>query len=246
MAAAALPQTTLFQPGNELLDRLPARQRANMLEFCESIEVKFGHVLCESGQTFTHVYFPLTTFISLVIGVDRHPPLELDLIGSEGMLGSTLLLGVRTAPLQAVVQGPGRVLRMRVKHFLAAMAGHEALRTLVGRYQFVKLKQVAQTVACTRFHEVSARLVRWLLMTHDRAHADHFYLTHQVLADMLGVQRSAVTIAAGALQQQGLIQYSRGEISITNRKGLEAQSCECYGLESADYQRLFSWTERRS
>jgi len=132
------------------------------------------------------------------------------------------------------------MLRMRVAAFIDALGEVEALRPLLGRYQFVLLKQLAQTAACTRFHEVNARLVRWLLMTHDRAHADHFHLTHQFLANMLGVQRSAVTIAAGVLQQQDLIQYARGEISVTNRKGLEALSCECYAIESADYQRLIA------
>jgi CRP-like cAMP-binding protein len=229
-----------LQAGNELLDRLPAKQRAHILASCEIVEVEFGEVLCEAGQTLIHVYFPLTAFISLVIGVDEHPPLEMGLIGSEGMLGGTLILGVRKAPLKALVQGPGRILRMRVALFIDALGENEALRPLLGRYQFVLLRQLAQTVACTRFHEVNARLVRWLLMTHDRAHADHFHLTHQFLANMLGVQRSAVTIAAGVLQQQELIQYARGEISVTNRKGLEALSCECYAIESADYQRLIS------
>jgi len=228
------------QAGNELLDRLPARQRVHVLESCETIDVEFGQVLCEPGQTLAHVYFPLTSFISLMIGVERHPLLEMGLIGSEGMLGGTLILGVRKAPLKAVVQGPGLMLRMRVGAFIDALAEDEALRPLLGRYQFVQLKQLAQTVACTRFHEVNARLARWLLLTHDRAHADHFHLTHQYLADMLGVQRSAVTIAAGVLQQQDMIQYSRGEISVTNRKGLEALSCECYAIESADYQRLIA------
>jgi len=232
--------TARMQTGNQLLDQLPVRQRSKMLESCKTVEVQFGHILCKSGQHLAHVYFPLTGFISLVIGVGRHPPLELGLIGSEGMLGATIMLGVREAPLEAVVQGPGEMLEMPVASFIKALANNGALRPLLGRYKFVQLKQLAQTVACTRFHEVNARLVRWLLMTHDRAHADHFHLTHQFLADMLGVQRSAVTIAAGVLQQQDLIQYSRGEISITNRKGLEALSCECYAIESADYQRLIA------
>jgi CRP-like cAMP-binding protein len=226
--------------GNSLLELLPTRQLSHMLGSLELAETAFGQVLCKAGQAVTHVYFPLTAFISLVIGVDRHPPLELGLIGSEGMLGASLLLGIKEAPFEAVVQGAGIMLQMQVKEFTAALETETALAPLLRRYQYVQLKQQAQTVACTRFHEVNARLVRWLLMTHDRAHRSNFHLTHQFLADMLGVQRSAVTIAAGVLQQLKLISYSRGDINILNRKGLEALSCECYEVESAAYQRLLA------
>lgn len=226
--------------GNVLLDLLPGRQRKHLLGSFELVESAFGQVLCKADEAFTHVYFPVTAFISLVIGVDRHPPLELGLIGSEGMLGVTLLLGVRQAPLQAVVQGTGTMLQMAVAEFAAALETETSLLPLLRRYQYVQLKQQAQTIACTRFHDVNARLVRWLLMTHDRAHHGDFHLTHQFLADMLGVQRSAVTIAAGLLQQQNLIRYSRGDISVIDRKGLEALSCECYDIETAAYQRLIA------
>ena len=107
--------------------------------------------------------------------------------------------------------------------------GDPALLRTLKRYLYVLMEQLSQTAACTRFHEMEARLTRWLLMTHDRAHADHFHLTHQFLADMLGVQRSAVTIAAGDLQERGLVEYTRGQIHVLDRKGLESVSCECYG-----------------
>jgi CRP-like cAMP-binding protein len=172
--------------------------------------------------------------------VGGHPPLEMGLIGNEGMLGATLVLGVNAAPLHAVVQGSGTALRMTAPHLRLALRDGPALLRMLNRYLYVLMAQLSQTAACTHFHEVDARLARWLLMTHDRAHADHFHLTHQFLADMIGVQRSAVTIAAGMLQQQKLIHYTRGEITVLDRPGLEAVSCECYDAVIEDYSRLFA------
>jgi len=188
----------------------------------------------------THVYFPLTAILCMVAEVSSHPALGMVQIGNEGMLGATLILGVKAAALRAIVHGPGMALRMEVKTFQEFLREIPALHMILGRYLYVLLEQLSQTAACTRFHEVEMRLVRWLLLTHDRAQADHFHLTHQLLADMLGVQRSAVTIAAGVLQHKNLISYSRGEITIMNRAGLEAICCECYAVVSADYQRLIA------
>jgi hypothetical protein len=206
----------------------------------EPVDLSFGDTLCEADHPYTHVYFPVTAFISLVVSVSGHPPLEMGMIGNEGMLGSTLVLGIKTAPLRAIVQGEGTALRLSITRFSSAMRNNAELRPVLGRYQYVLMKQLSQTAACTRFHEVDQRLVRWLLMTHDRAHAESFHLTHQFLADMLGVQRSAVTIAAGLLQQQGLIRYTRGEISILNRRGLEALSCDCYDAIVGCYHHLIA------
>jgi CRP-like cAMP-binding protein len=128
-------------------------------------------------------------------------------------------------------------LRIRAQGFDQLLAENPALARILGRYVFILMEQLSQTAACHRFHEVEPRLVRWLLLTHDRAHADSFYLTHLLLAEMLGVQRSAVTIAAGVLQQRNLISYARGVITIIDRLGLEKLSCECYDLLVADYQR---------
>lgn len=225
---------------NRLLEDLPSRLRSAVLAACEQVNLPFGRVLYEQDRTFSHVYFPLTTVISMVTTVSEHPPLGIVLIGNEGMLGATLMLGVKAAPLRAVVQGPGTALRMDAARFPGLLRDNPSLDRILSRYLYVLLEQLSQTAACVRFHEVETRLVRWLLLTHDRAHADHFHLTHQFLADMLGVQRSAITIAAGVLQQKNLISYSRGEITIVNRAGLEAICCECYGVVVADYQRLIA------
>jgi CRP-like cAMP-binding protein len=224
---------------NRLLELLPRNTRDRLLGECEPVSLAFGAMLCEPGRPFSHAYFPLGGFLSLVANVDSHPPLEIALIGSEGMLGATLLLGVKTAQLHGVVQGAGTAWRMPAARFRRLLHESAALRDVTGRYLHVVMTQLSQSTACTRFHDAEARLARWLLMTHDRAHADRFHLTHQYLGDMLGVRRSAVTIAAGTLQRRKLIHDVRGTIDVSDRKGLEAASCECYRNAIGDYERMF-------
>lgn len=225
---------------NHLIERLPSKERRGVLARAEPVELTFGEILCEPDQPYRRVYFPLTGFISLVATMSGHQPLEIGMIGNEGMLGATLVLGIGAAPLRGVVQGAGTALRMTVPQFRRGLHDSPGLLRTLNRYVYVGIEQLAQTTACSRFHEVEARLVRWLLMTHDRAHADYFHLTHQFLSDMLGVRRSAVSIAAGTLQKRGLIRYARGEITVLSRKGLEAASCKCYRATVDNYARLFS------
>lgn len=225
---------------NHLVDNLPARERGRFLEQCEPVDLVFGTILCEPETVMRSVYFPLTGFISLVATVSNHKPLEMGLIGNEGMLGVTLALGVNTAPLRGVVQGSGTALKLSAASFRRELRDSPVLVRIFGRYLYVLMSQLSQAAACSRFHEVEARLARWLLMTHDRAHGDHFHLTHSFLADMLGVQRSAVTIAAGALQRGNIIRYSRGQIRILDRAGLEDVSCECYAALIKDYAQEFA------
>jgi len=242
-----VPGITLFRslippmatPVNQLLELLPRKERDMLLENFEQVDMEFGEILCEADVPYQHVYFPLTGFISQMEVINNHLPLEMGLIGNEGMLGVTLLLSVKDAPQRAVVQGGGMALRLTVRQFQRVLRASPELLRILGRYQYVSLTQLSQIAACTHFHEVEPRLARWLLMTHDRAEGDHFHLTHNYLANMLGVQRSAVTIAAGSLQQRKLIQYSRGQIQVLNRKGLESVSCECYAEIIRDYNHQF-------
>ncbi len=224
---------------NQLLEGLPRKARSAFLRECDPVALARGAVLCERDRPYRHVYFPLDGFVSLVATVKGHPPLEIALIGNEGMVGATLVLGVNRARLQGIVQGAGTALRMPAPGFRQALRANPALRSIVGRYLFVVLTQLSRSTACTRFHEVDARLARWLLMTHDRTHADSVQLTHECLADMLGVRRGAVTIAAAALQRRNLIRYVRGRIEVVDRTGLEAASCECYQAVNGDYRRMF-------
>ena len=223
---------------NRLLAALPDKTSAQMLANCESVDLVFADVLCLPGDRIHHVYFPTESFISLVAPVDGYAGLEVGMVGSEGMFGVSLMLGVDVSPLHALVQGAGQALRMNATRFRRQLASSRALRQGLNRYTYVLISQLAQTAACTRFHVVEARLARWLSMTRDRAGSDEFYLTQEFLSHMLGVRRVGVTKAASSLQKHKLISYSRGVISILDRNGLEAAACGCYLADKKTYDRI--------
>lgn len=223
---------------NRLLAALPDKTSAQMLANCESVDLVFADVLCLPGDRIHHVYFPTESFISLVAPVDGYAGLEVGMVGSEGMFGVSLMLGVDVSPLHALVQGAGQALRMNATRFRRQLASSRALRQGLNRYTYVLISQLAQTAACTRFHIVEARLARWLSMTRDRAGSDEFYLTQEFLSHMLGVRRVGVTKAASSLQKHKLISYSRGVISILDRNGLEAAACGCYLADKKTYDKI--------
>ena len=209
-----------------------------MLEGCKPVDLTIAEVLAEPDERIRHLYFPTESIISLTASINGSVELEVGLVGNEGMLGASLVLGVSSSPLHALVQGSGSALRIDSSRFRRELALSVALQQLLKRYLFVVMKQVAQMAACTHFHVVESRLARWLLMTQDRAHSDRFYVTHEFLALMLGVRRVGVTEAASSLQKQKLIQYRRGNVLVLDRGGLEAASCSCYAEDNLIYARV--------
>jgi CRP-like cAMP-binding protein len=224
------------QPTNLLLSVIPANVRRKLLMRQQPVRLEASTALVELGEKIRHVYFPIDSVVSLLTAPsDENAALEVGLVGNEGMVGVWLLLGVDEAPLRAVVQGSGLAWRVEAKTFRREMTANRNVRDKFNRYLYVRLVQLAQTAACTRFHVVESRLARSLLMTRDRAHSREFHVTQQLLAHVLGVRRAGVTRAATALRRRKLIRYSRGDIEITDERGLEKAACGCYAADKETY-----------
>lgn len=221
---APIPQ--IFE--NHILAALSPHDIARLRPALELVTLSIGEVLYEPGDQIDRVYFPNDVLISLLTATEGHVALEVALIGREGMVGTPLALGVDTAPGRALVQGNGSAWSMSASDFLDIFRHSPGLQQPVFQYIHALMAQLTQTAACTRFHVVEARLARRLLMADDYAQSHRLHLTHEFLASLLGVRRVGVTKAAHGLQQQGLINYRRGEIIILDRRGLEALACACY------------------
>lgn len=227
------------QPQNRLIALLPPAERRTLLAICEPVDLVSADILSEPGTPVRHVYFPVDGFISLVAMLEGTPGVEVGMVGREGMLGAELALGLSTAPLHSLVQGAGSAWRIGTAAFRSELADSEALRRSLRRYVYVQMAQLATSAACLRFHQIGPRLARWLLMTQDRAHADGFHVTQEFLAYMLGVRRVGITAAAGTLQRLGLIEYTRGEMTVLDRPGLERAACTCYAADRHSYAEQF-------
>jgi CRP-like cAMP-binding protein len=215
---------------NLLLAALPPEELASILALLDPVRVEVGEVLCEPGDPIRYVYFPHDCLISLLAAAEGRMTLEVGLVGREGMLGATVALGHETTQTRAVVQRAGTASRMDSEALREAFALSTPLQRVLARYTDTLLAQAIQIAVCSRFHVLEARLARSLLVTRDRLQSDRFHLTHEFLAHALGVRRVGVTKAASALQQAGLINYSRGNIEILDPEGLTAAACTCYEI----------------
>ena len=234
----ALADQPLPTPRNRLLAALPPEDLVRLRPRLESVELVFRKTLHAPGEPVTAVYFPETGYVSRLAGMDDGDAAEVGLIGPEGMVGLAVLLGGDRDGFETMVQVPGTALRMEAGAFRAALEDIPSLRPLLLRYVLAHVEQVARTAACNGRHHTDQRLARWLLTAHDRVEGDAFPMTHEFLSMMLGVRRAGVTVAAGALQKAGLIRYERGRMEITDRPGLEAAVCECYGIARRTEDRL--------
>ncbi len=227
---------------NRLLAALPVEEYQRLIPHMERVSLPFQKVLCEPTEPIRHVYFPHQGIVSLVATMLNGSTVEVGLVGNEGMVGIPVFLGGNTTTTRSFVQVAGSGTRMESLRLLAEFNRGGALQKLLLRYMQALHTQVSQTAACNRIHPVEARLARWLLMVSDRMESDQFELTQEFIAQMLGTRRAGVTVAAGTLQQAGMLRYSRGRITILNREAMEATACECYRTTKDEEARLLSTT----
>lgn len=226
-------------PENQLLAALPSADRERLLRGAGEVTLTCGDVVFRPGEPISHVYFPRTGILSLVIDMQDGATVEVGTVGREGLAGLPVLHGAERSPTRVYCQVPPCVCRrVRAGQFVAAVGRGGALQELAHHYAQAHLNLASQSIACNRLHPVEERMARWLLMTHDRVSGNDLDLTQQILSEMLGVRRSSVTTAAGALQRAGLIEYRHGRIRVLDRAGLEEAACECYAVVRREFDRL--------
>lgn len=223
---------------NHLLDALPTAEWGRWQSQLELIDLKLGQVLYESGGKMDYVYFPIDSIVSLLFVLENGASAEIAVVGNEGIVGISLFMGGETTPSRAVVQSAGKCIRLDAQTLKNEFKNSLPVMHLLLRYTQALITQMTQTAVCNRHHSLDQQLCRWLLLSMDRLSGSHLVMTQELIANMLGVRREGVTEAAGRLQKAGLISYSRGKIEVLNREGIEARTCECYGVVKKEYDRL--------
>jgi CRP-like cAMP-binding protein len=227
---------------NRLLGALPDAEWARWEAHLEPVDMPLGKVLYESGSRLSHVYFPTTSIVSLLYVMEDGASAEIAVVGNEGIVGISLFMGGESTPSRALVQSAGQGFRLKADLMLLEFNRAGPVLHLLLRYTQALITQMSQTAVCNRHHSLDKQLCRWLLLSLDRLHSEELVMTQELIANMLGVRREGVTEAAGNLQDDGLIRYQRGHITVLNRAGLEKRTCECYAVVKKEYDRLLPST----
>ncbi|MEC5399544.1 Crp/Fnr family transcriptional regulator [Uliginosibacterium sp. H1] len=223
---------------NHLLAALPAVECERLFPLLELVPMNLGDVLYESGAQMRHVYFPTTAIVSLLYVMEDGASAEIAVVGNEGIVGVSLFMGGESTPSRAVVQSAGQAYRLKGPFLKDEFFRAGDMQRLLLRYTQALLTQMAQTAVCNRHHSLDQQLCRWLLLSLDRLPSNSLVMTQELISNMLGVRREGVTEAAGNLQKAGLIEYRRGHITVLDRPGLEARTCECYAVVKKEFDRL--------
>jgi CRP-like cAMP-binding protein len=222
---------------NGLIAALAERDRQRWLEQIEFVDLRLGQALYESGDTPNHVYFPTTAIVSLLYVMESGASAEIAVVGNEGLVGISVIMGGESTTSRAVVQSAGHAYRLASRVIKEEIKRSPVLHLLL-RYTQALITQMSQTAVCNRLHTVDQQLCRWLLLSLDRLRGDELVMTQELIANMLGVRRQGVAEAARKLQDVDLIRYARGRIAVLDRKGLERRTCECYAVVKNEYDRL--------
>ncbi|MBA2350801.1 MAG: Crp/Fnr family transcriptional regulator [Pseudomonadota bacterium] len=227
-------------PSNHLLAALPENVFRRLEPSLEPVDFKLGDVIYEPGAKLQHVYFPVTCIISLLYTMENGVSAEIGVVGNEGLVGLALYMGGDTMPNRAIIQSAGSALRLPAKALQDEFKRGGEMQIALLRFTQALITQMSQTAVCNQLHTLDEQLCRWLLLSHDRLQNDELVMTQELMANMLGVRREGVTLAAGRLQSAGLIRYNRGRVNINNRTGLEEAVCECYRVVKLEYERLLN------
>ncbi len=228
---------------NRLLSSLSEAELARWRPEFEAVDMPLGYVIYESGSTLSHVYFPTTAIVSLLYVMENGSSAEIAVVGNEGLVGVSLFMGGGSTPSRAVVQSAGKGFRLAASVMTEEFQRAGPVLHLLLRYTQALITQMAQTAVCNRHHSLDQQLCRWLLLSLDRLQSNQLVMTQELIANMLGVRREGVTEGALKLQRAGLISYTRGRITVLNRPGLEARTCECYAVVKKEYDRLLPNTQ---
>jgi len=234
----SIPNNPNHRGENRIIAALPPEEYEGVAPHLENVSLRRGTILQMPEQKIAYVYFPITCMLSLLATLEGGETVETGVVGSEGMVGISIVLGVDASTSEVLVQADGDAHRMKARALGPLIKNGGVLHDSLLRYIHTIFVQISQTAACNRAHSLSERLARWLLLTHDRLGRDEFELTHEFLARMLGTRRAGVSVAASTLRDAGVIGYTRGRVTVLDRKGLESASCECYRIVKAEYDRL--------